>query len=433
MEEPTRDSAAPLAALHAAPHPGPHPAAASPPVPADEGWRQTLGRARRWPWRDTVRTLGQRFREDRLGVMAGSLTFTTLISLVPLITVMLATFTAFPVFGTFQVALEKFLLQNLVPESIARPVLASLTQFAAKASRIGVAGLAGLLVAALALMLTIDRTLNAIWRLPRPRAIGRRLLVYWAVLTLGPLLLGASLSLTSWALTASRGLVAAMPGGLAAVVDLLQFALVAAAAACLYLFVPNTHVRALHAWSGALFVAVAIELAKQGLAWYLKAVPSYTSIYGAFATVPILLLWVYLVWVIVLLGAVIAAYAPSLSMRLARRPEDAGYRFTLALEVLSRLREARSGVEQGLSPLSLAEALRVDPTQLEPVVQTLVQLGWVGRLDEAGPARLVLLAEPAQVGAGPLVDRLLLAPGPATQSLRERSGLHRLTLDQLIG
>jgi membrane protein len=313
-----------------------------------------------WPWLDTARTLRQRFREDRLGLTASSLTFTTLISLVPLITVMLALFTAFPMFSKFRTALEQFFLQNLVPDSIARPVLGALTQFAGKANSLGTAGLLLLLGTALALMLTIDRTLNAIWRVRRPRPFAQRLLVYWAALTLGPLALGASLTATSYAITSSRGLVGALPGGVSLLIDVLQYLLLAVASAGLFHYVPNTHVRWAHALSGGFFVATAFELAKKGLAWYVSAVPSYGSVYGAFATLPILLLWIYLVWVIVLLGAVIAAYAPTLQMHVLRRPSHPGYRFDIALALLSRLAAARATERHGLSAVDLAGGLRTD-------------------------------------------------------------------------
>ena len=108
-----------------------------------------------WPWRDTVVTLWRRFREDRLGLTASSLTFTTLIALVPLVTVMLAIFSAFPMFAGFQLALEHYFVQNLVPEAIAQPVLQAITQFAVKAGQLGTAGFAALLVTALALVMTI--------------------------------------------------------------------------------------------------------------------------------------------------------------------------------------------------------------------------------------------------------------------------------------
>nr|HPG81340.1 YhjD/YihY/BrkB family envelope integrity protein [Piscinibacter sp.] len=118
----------------------------------EEGWRERvallLTTLQHWPWLDTLRTLRQRFREDHLGLTAGSLTFTTLISLVPLVTVMLAVFAAFPMFSSFQDSLQKYFLQSLVPDSIAKPVLGALTQFASKANRLGTVGLVFLLLAA---------------------------------------------------------------------------------------------------------------------------------------------------------------------------------------------------------------------------------------------------------------------------------------------
>ena len=127
--------------------------------------------------------LRQRFREERLGLTAGSLTFTTLIALVPLLAVMLAVFTAFPMFAKFQDGLQRYLLQALVPEAIAKPVMQSLTLFASKANRVGSAGLVVLVASALSLLLTIDRALNAIWRVPKPRPMAQRVLVYWSLAT----------------------------------------------------------------------------------------------------------------------------------------------------------------------------------------------------------------------------------------------------------
>ena len=141
-----------------------------------------------------------------------------------------------------------------------------------------------LLSTALALFFTIDRTLNAIWRVPKPRPFAQRVLVYWAAITLGPLLLGASLTATSYALTASRGIVGVMPGGLGFALDLLQFALMVGGMSALYYYVPNTRVRWAHACAGGVFVAAGLELAKKLLAVYLAKVPTYSLVYGAFAT-----------------------------------------------------------------------------------------------------------------------------------------------------
>ena len=385
-----------------------------------------------WPWFDTLRTLRLRFRDDHLGLTAGSLTFTTLISLVPLVTVMLALFTAFPMFSRFQGALQQYFLQALVPDNIAKPVLMALTQFSGKANKLGSAGLIFLGFTALALMFTIDRTLNAIWRVPKPRPMAQRVLVYWAALTLGPLLLGASLSLTSYAVSASRGIVSELPGLLGLVLGLLQFALLAIGMAGLFRFVPNTHVRWVHAAAGGLFVALGFELAKRGLAWYVGLVPTYSVVYGAFATLPILLLWVYLGWVIVLLGAVIAAYAPSLAMRVVRLPERPGERFALAVALLKALNTSRSTGQPGLSADALAGSLRVDPLQVQPVLEVLRELGWCGRLDEAGAQRHVLLIHPLHTPAQPLVDRLLLQDLRKTQAFRRSAGLALMTVADLL-
>lgn len=404
-------------------------------------WRGRLAQAaetlQRWPWRDTLATLAQRFREDRLGLTASSLTFTTTIALVPLMTVTLALFNAFPVFGSFRRTLESQFIAGLFPEGIAEPVLKNLTSFALKANRLGALGLVILVITALSLMLTIDRTLNALWRVRQPRPIAQRVLVYWAAATLGPLLLAISLSLTSYALSASRGWVEALPGGLGLLLATLEMLLVAGFAAALFHYVPNTTVRWAHACAGGAFVALGLEAAKAALGWYVAQVPGYTRVYGAFATLPIFLIWLYLVWLIVLFGAVIAAYAPSLQMRVRRLPEGPGSSYELAILVLRQLAAARAGGTgpagpHGRSAAELAAGQRIDPLQLEPVLGLLVALDWIARLDEAEPPRYVLLAEPAQTPAAPLMAQTLLGSGEPSDALWQAAGLDRLSLAQLL-
>lgn len=373
-----------------------------------------------FPWRNTAHTLRERFREDRLGLTASSLTFTTTIALVPLFTVVLAVFTAFPIFGKFQGVLQQWLIESLIPDSIARQVLGYLTQFAGKASKLGGVGLAVLFVTALTLILTIDRTLNGIWRVRKPRPLGQRVLVYWALMTLGPLLLALSLSITSYALSASKGLVGVLPGGVQLLLDTIQFLLLAWGMAALYHYVPNTHVHWSHAWAGGVFVSAGFELAKRVLVLYLGKVPTYSVLYGAFATVPILLIWIYTAWVIVLLGAVIAAYLPSLLSGVQRRAPAHGWHFLLALETLQQLVPMQAHPAKGLTMPELAQALRVDALQLEPVLETLVELDWLGQLQEEredGEARYVLLANPDTTLLEPLFNTLLLPHERSTENL----------------
>ncbi|WAC71094.1 YihY family inner membrane protein [Roseateles sp. SL47] len=399
---------------------------------SEQGWREGLRELwqglRRWPWLDTFRVFVQRYREERLGLTAGSLTFTTLISLVPLLTVALALFTAFPMFSAFQGALEKYFLKSLVPDTIARPVLGSLTQFAAKANRLGAVGLVVLAVTALMLMLTIDRTLNQIWRVQRPRPIAQRVLVYWAALTLGPLLLGGSLTLTSYLITTGKDLVNNMPRSLVVLLSSVDLVVLWAAMAALFHYVPNTDVRWRHALVGAGFVAVAFHLAKQALAWYVKQVPTYSTLYGAFATVPIFLIWIYVGWSIVLLGAILAANAPALAGGVSVRRAAPGMQLELALDILRELESARTSGGTGLTLLGLSESLCVDPLQLEPVIDQLIDLDWVGRLEEDGAQRLVLLCDPAATRAEPLIHALLLPRSDSLGALWSGAKWDQLTL-----
>lgn len=412
-----------------------------PPLPAPPplSWAQRLEALfedlSSFPWASTARTLRARFSEDRLGLTASSLTFTTTMALVPFVTVALAVFTAFPMFAQLQSVVQQWLVKSLIPENIARQVLGYLTQFAGQASKLGGAGIALLLVTAIALILTIDHTLNSIWRVRTRRPLGQRVLVYWAALTLGPLLLGLSLSITSYAISASKGVVGVMPGGVQLLLDALQFFLVAWGMAALYHFVPNTWVKWGHAWAGGLFVSAGIELAKKLLALYLGKVPTYSVLYGAFATVPILLIWIYVAWVIVLLGAVIAAYLPSLLSGIQHRGRSHGLQFQLALETLQQLERVRVTQAKGLTTDQLSLLLRVDALQLEPVLETLSELDWIGLLDEefkGEAARYVMLANPDSTALAPLLDALLLHQEESTKNLWQNGRWPTLLLREAL-
>jgi len=382
-------------------------------------------RLARFPWRNTARTLRQRFRDDRLGQTAGSLTFTTTIALVPMVTVALAVLTVFPMFADFQTVLQKRLIESLVPDNISRQVLGYLTQFASKASRLGAAGVMALLFSALALVFTIDRTLNAIWRVRKRRPLAHSMLLYWTAITLGPLLMGASLVMMSQFVAASRGAVPDMAGNLRWVFSLLEFFLLAWAVSALYRFVPYTQVRWSHALVGGVWVAAATEVARKVLAYYFGQMPTYSVVYGAFATVPILLVWIYLAWSIVLIGAVLVANLPSLLGGISRDGRSVGWRFQLALEVLQRLQVARNTDEHGASMTTLCEDLALDPLQIEDVLAALVDLDWIARLSESvdarqthvKEARYVMLADPHRTPLAPLMERLLLVRSPEAEGL----------------
>ena len=394
-------------------------------------WWQELAE---FPWRQMGGVLYRRFRDARLGVSASSLTFTTMLALVPLFTLGLAVFSAFPVFGKFQDTIQRWLLDSLVPESISRQVLGYLTQFSRKASRLGTLGLVAVLLSALALMVTIERTLGQIWRVERQRPLAQRLVLYWSAITLGPLLLGASVAITSYVVTASRGVVDVLPGGLRWLLDSFEFVLLALCISGLYFYVPNARVRWRHALTAGLMAALGIELAKKGLTAYLAGIPTYSAIYGAFAAVPIFLVWVYLAWLVVLLGAVVASSLPELAGTALRQPVGAGRRLRLALEALAHLQALRLDPQRGLGLTALAQRLQVAPGALDEVIKPLSDLDWVGTLQEDAGAepRLVLLVEPSRTPLAPLAERLLLRRADSSTPLWRATQLDQLLLAQVL-
>ncbi len=359
-----------------------------------------------------------RFADDRLGQTAGALTFTTLIALVPLLTVALAVVTAFPIFDQFQTVLQRWLVESLIPESISRQVLGYLTQFTTKASRLGSFGFAALMVSAVALILTIDRSLNSIWRVRQQRAWGQRLLLYWAALTLGPLLVAAGLLTMASVITWSGGSLRYQGPGVKMALGVLEFLLLWGGISALYRWVPNTYVAWRPVLVGSFVTALVLEGARSVLAWYLASMPTFSLIYGTFATVPILLVWIYTTWVVVLLGAVLVASWPSLSQGLSDAHDPyAGQNFTLALGCLRLLQQARLQGTGGLGLDGLAQPLQADPWQVQEVLDTLVQLDWVGVLNEPQDPRYALLVDLASTRAAPLLNQLLLADTPHTQAV----------------
>jgi membrane protein len=255
-----------------------------------------------------TRLVLRRARQERLAQVAGSLTFTTVLSLVPLLAVSFALFTRFPVFRRFEVALEQVLLKSLLPPELARTVLRHLDQFAANAAGLTLAGSAFLLVTAVALMLTVENALNQIWGVKRARPFFKRVGMYLLMLAAGPPLLGLSLWAMSALIGASMGLVGSLPDSVAFVLTLGPLLLGVAGLSALFLFLPNTRVRRRDAIAGGVLGAIALELGKRGFGAYVLKLPTYKAVYGAaFAAVPVFLLWVYFSWLVTLAAALIAA------------------------------------------------------------------------------------------------------------------------------
>ena len=157
-------------------------------------------------------------------------------------------------------------------------------------------------------LLTVENALNAIWRVRHRRPLAQRVLVFWALMTFAPVLIGASLSVSSYLVSISAGYVHKLPFGLGVIVSLVPILLSAIAFAMLYVFVPNTNVQRRDAFIAGLIAAGAFEIAKRVFGAYVAHIPTYTAVYGAFATLPIFLTWIYVSWLVTLLGATCLLY-----------------------------------------------------------------------------------------------------------------------------
>ncbi|PTR07953.1 tRNA-processing RNAse BN [Nitrosospira sp. Nsp5] len=330
-----------------------------------------------------------RFFQHNCTQVAASLTFTTLLSLVPLIAIGLSVVAAFPAFAEYSTQIKIFILTTMVPEAANRVIAVYMQQFADNAVQLTAIGTAFLGATALALMLTIDKALNAIWRVTRLRPFLHRLLIYWATLTIGPLLIGASLSLTSWLIRISMGLTEDIPGIKVALLQLAPLLLTSIAFSIPYLIVPNRQVAWRHAIAGGVAAAVGFEIMKQGFAFYITHFPTYQAVYGAFATVPIFLLWVYLSWLMVLLGAVIAASLSSWHFSEWRHgPAAHGRRFLDALRLLRALGEAlRSGKVETYA--SLHKQLMLSFEEMEQILDLMSRADLVRQVKTGGWVQII--------------------------------------------
>ncbi|HJT51379.1 MAG TPA: YihY family inner membrane protein [Nitrosospira sp.] len=335
-----------------------------------------------------------RFFQHNCTEIAGSLTFTTLLSLVPLFAIALSFVAAFPAFAELSDQIKEFILTTMVPEAANKVISVYMQQFADNAIKLTSIGTAFLGVTALALMLTIDNALNSIWRVSRLRPLLHRLLIYWAVLTIGPLLIGASISLTSWLISVSMGFTHDIPGIDVALLRLGPLLLTSIAFSIPYIIVPNRPVSWLHAAIGGVSAAIGFEVMKQGFALYITQFPTYQAVYGAFAMVPIFLLWVYLSWLMVLLGAVIAASLSSWRFREWQRgPVPLGRQFVDALRLLQVLGEAlRKGKVETYS--SLRQKLNLSAEEIEPLLELMNQANIVRQVKTGG---WVQIREPERI------------------------------------
>jgi membrane protein len=339
--------------------------------------------------RDMFLFARRRLREESLQQVAGSLTFTTVFALVPLLTIALAIFTTFPMFQALRQGLEAYFVQSVMPKQIATPILNNLTMFAAKATRLSAVGAVALVLTSVAMMGTIERVFNRIWRVKAERSWARRILVYWAILTLGPVLVGVSLSMSTHVYMATSDLVGAVPVLGAIVYAVLSLAVTTAAFTLMYVVVPNRLVDWRDALWGGLMAALFFELAKRGFAVFITKFPTYSRIYGTLAALPLFLLWIYLSWMITLVGALFTAALPVVKYERWWHEAVPGGAFVDAMAILKVLHVA---AECGDTALVNAGTIRLRTRlgfdELDVLLDRMLAQGWVGKVKAEAPPRV---------------------------------------------
>jgi membrane protein len=361
---------------------------------------------------DLARIVVRRFYEDRCMQIASSLTFTTLLSIVPIVTVALTIVAAFPVFAEMTAAIQTFILENMVPDS-ADAVVNYTQQFSTNAAKLTAVGIGFLAVTSIMLLLTIDRAFNDIWRVKRPRSIVQRVFVYWTLITVGPVLIGASLSLTSWLVGQAVGYVRGLPYAAQVVLTIVPVLLTSIALALLYVAMPNRRIRLTDALIGGLLGGIVFEVTKRAFAFYIAQFPTYTLVYGAFATVPIFLAWIYVSWLVVTFGAVVVAALPEWREGAGQSQPAPGSDFFDALQILKILWHAhRSGAVVRFPELLAAATVRIE--QVEAILEAMTGAGWITR---AAPNGWVLHRDPSTITVED-VYRLFVFRGDAHRPAR---------------
>jgi membrane protein len=378
------------------------------------------------PLIDLARMVWRRFHEERCLQIGSSLTFTALLAIVPIITVTLTLISAFPVFRELMANVEQFLVANMLPES-AESIAGYTEQFADNAAKLTAVGIVFLFVTAMIVLNTIDGALNQIWRVPRPRTTVQRVFIYWALLTVGPLLMGASLSLTSWLVSQSLGLVKGLPWADEMLLKLMPIALTGLAFAMLYVTLPNRRVLIRDAFAGGFVAALAFEGMKHGFALYITHFPTHKLVYGAFASVPIFLLWIYLSWLVVMFGAVVAAILPEWRERASQVEAVPGTQFLDALQILRILWEAhRAGEIATVYRLHATVKLPID--RLEAVLEAMSDAHWAGRVGKGW----ALTRDAAEIRVVDVYRLFVFRAGSKLPSRQSGQELDRLALE-LVG
>lgn len=377
-----------------------------------------------------LRYIAQRFSDDGCTRMAASLSYTSLLAIVPLTAIAFSMLAAFPVFEATRETFQDVVFSNFLPQS-AEAMREYLDQFVKNTASLTAVGIIGLALTAVLLLGSIESSLNMIFRVSRPRALVPRLLVFWALITLGPLLLGASFSLSTYFFAATKWMGVESMGDFPLLTRMLPTLIMIVVFTVFYAVIPNRPITWMAALLGGAVAGLIIAGLRSLFGLYVTSFPTYQTIYGAVSVVPIFLIWMYLSWTVVLLGAVITSSFDEWKTaggRIRRRGERSTQQLVLALEILSLMLTAAARGKV-LGRVELLRQTGAGEAAVDRVVTNLAQAGFIARADKGG---WVILRDLEQTTLFDLFRALGFGLNPDDLQLDGQEVWHEL-LGRLVG
>lgn len=325
-----------------------------------------------------VRYVLQRFSDGQGFLNVSALTYTTLFAVVPVTMVIYSMLSVLPAFQGVTLQLQDFVFSHFLPSS-SRAVQQYLAGFTEQARKLTAVGVAFLVVTAYLMLRTIEQAFNRIWGVNKSRSGLSSFLLYWAVLSLGPLLLGAAFVISSYLATLPLLSDVGLVGG-SRILLVLPMVLSILAFTMLYWAVPNCPVPIRHAFYGGLLAAVLFNGAKAGFTLYVTRFPSYQLIYGAFAAIPLFLFWIYISWFVIILGAFWVRAVATFGHREPHAPGDMTYYAFALLNVLWQ----RQRVGKVSAEAEIQSGLAMSSEQLEQLLSALRKAMIVTRHETGG-------------------------------------------------
>ncbi len=320
--------------------------------------------------------LWQRMGALRLPQVAGSLSYTSVLSMVPLLVIVLSILTILPQFQGFQKEIQNFMTENLMPAKMSKLVMQQITIFTQRSSSLSLVGGVFLIFSSLSTMAIIDRAFDDIWRIKKRPTFRSNVAIYWAVLTLGPFLFGGTLLLINWLVHSLKAFVF-ISSFLGAV---LPFALSTFVFAALYVFVPNRRVQWRDALVGGAIAAMIFTVLTHTFSAVFKSFSGYAILYGAFSILPAIFLWLYVFWWGILFGAGITANLPILKYERWRRESHVGDRLPEALMMLYLLYQVQTSLTHMMTWGELQKKMKMNSEEMAFIIEQLQRSGWVGKI-----------------------------------------------------